>query len=125
MIRRLAIGLAITSLALVCPRAFAAPTGDVYDTVDSVEVHNFNTDVGSGTNVTLTVTGIRAGAAAPVTKVYSFGTVSQYALDAVHQCQRLAVLAMSKPGKFRFSVNTPYSYAPSFAVGCAMTVRTP
>jgi hypothetical protein len=124
MMHRLAICLVIAAVSLAAPRPAAAVAVDVYDTVDSVEIDNSNSSV-SGSPPTLQVTGIPAGATTPITRTYTFFASAAgvaVAVDTAMHCQRLAVVAMSKPGKFQFAIGP----APSFtAHGCKLILRTP
>lgn len=109
MTRQLATCLAIAALTMISPEPARAAQGDVtvYDTVDAVET------LGSQ----MTVTGIIAGQGAPSTTRYRVGTTEEGAA----RCDRLALLAMSKPGKFQFAL-VEFSFSP-FA--CRLIVRTP
>jgi hypothetical protein len=118
MARHLIPGLAIVALTLISPLAIAAdpPLGSaaVYDTVDSIGVWGRR----------ITVTGIISGQAAPSTFQYPIfeesGGASGTLSDAANRCDRLALLAMSKPGKFQFAMEHP-NFSSSFR--CALTVR--
>lgn len=95
------------------PPAVAA-FGDTttYDTVDAVEV------LGNQ----IRVTGIISGQSAPSTTLY--GIVSSGSDDvAASRCDRLALLAMSKPGKFQFALVEELTTPRRF--GCKLIVRTP
>src|SRR5262245_16328871 len=93
---RLCICLVFVSLSVATLRPAYADVVDVYDAVDAVEmtVRTNNDD-----RTALQVTGILTGQTTPVTRTYVFIDTQT---DVVIQCQRLAVLAMSKPGKFQF-----------------------
>lgn len=102
MTHRLACCLVIASLALA-PRSSAADPGIqvVYDTVDAVEIKNH--DVGSSTpHALVVVRGIRSGGSVPVTTSFDFGTNK----DMATRCERLAVIAMSKPGKYQYGIGS-------------------
>jgi len=90
MTHRLACCLAIASLLFLAPRPAAADTIDVFDTVDSVDLNG---------TIRLFVTGILSGQTAPTTQ-------ELYVTNStlVQQCERLALMAMSKPGKYQFHV---------------------
>jgi len=81
----------IASLAsLAAPPVAAAPTPvDVYDTVDSVE----------NQSLYLLVTGMKNGSKQSVQTEYEVDDP-----EARADCKRYAVLALSKPGKYTFSV---------------------
>src|SRR5687768_15681500 len=91
MIRHLITCLTIAALTMIAPESARADLGDVtaYDTVDAIEV----------TSNDIVVTGIIAGQGAPSTTRYDFFTEV-----GASRCDRLALLAMSKPGKFQFAV---------------------
>ena len=108
MAHRLAICLAIASSILAAPRPAAAAITHVFDTVDAVEI--------SGTAIN--VTGILAGQTAPTTVMFEF-----YDAGRVQRCERLAVLAMSKPGKYQFGIGGPSG--PNLTPSCKLALRTP
>jgi len=54
------------------------------------------------------VTGIRHGDAVPSTQSFDFGVST----DMATRCERLAVISMSKPGKYQFGIG-----ADAFASG--------
>jgi len=100
------------------PPAVAA-FGDTitYDTVDAVEVLADQ----------IKVTGIMSGHGVPSTTVYrivSSSTSNGGPTDtAASRCDRLALLAMSKPGKFQFAVVEELVSPLKF--GCKLIIRTP
>jgi hypothetical protein len=100
---------AIVAVTVGGPLPAMAATSDTttYDTIDAVEV------VGS----VITVTGIISGQGAPTTTTYTVlgGT------ESAARCDRLALLAMAKPGKFQFAVVTQLGDE----VSCKLIVRTP
>lgn len=110
MTHRLAICLAIVSLTFVAPRPAAASITRVFDTVDAIEIED---DLNIGHLVK--VTGILAGGTAPTTLTFSFGNAAALA----ERCERLAVIAMAKPGKFQFGIGI------SQYRGCKLILRTP
>jgi len=105
MTHRLAYCLVIASLALA-PRRSAADSGitDVFDTVDSVRIKNHDTCSGC-THALVVVQGIRVGGSGPVTLTFDFGTNK----DMATRCEHLAVIAMSKPGKYQFGIGSDAS----------------
>lgn len=114
MTRHLATCFVLIVLSLGTPALAAADTvasvGAIYDTVDAIEASENR----------ITVTGIIAGQSAPSTLVYiirDFGSSTV----AASRCDRLALLAMSKPGKFQFA--TVLVGDPFFS--CKLIVRTP
>lgn len=119
---RLTLCLVIASSSLAAPRPAAAAATDVYDTVDSAEVNNADSNFGN--NPTLTVVGIPAGGTTPFSRTYFFsGPLSPATLDTAMHCQRLAVIAMSRPGKFQFAIGPGPSSGS--AHGCKLILRAP
>ena len=80
----------------------------VYATVDAVETSNRN----------FTITGIRVGDSAATTQTFDAGS-SDY--GAAERCERFAVLAMSKPGKYELTVTTNGSWG----ANCKLALRAP
>jgi hypothetical protein len=110
MVRHLVCCLTIAVLMTVSVRSAEAADETAYDTVDQMEF----------ISTQFTLTGIIQGQSAPsVTSYFVFGGTD--ALEKVSQCQRIVMLVMSKPGKFRL---TMLSVSGNFA-GCRLTVRTP
>src|SRR5439155_25249195 len=98
---RVFVCLVLGALCLTLSRPASAVQGDVtlYDTVDQIKVEDTR----------ITVIGIVAGQSAPSTKTYTIqdsqNRTGKIATDvAASRCDRLALLAMSKPGKFQFGV---------------------
>ena len=119
MTRLLVTCLAIIGLLFVSWTPAAADTyaysSAVYDTVDAIEVRGLNW---------ITVTGIIAGQGAPSTLTYQLEGGSYAGTDAAARCDRLALLAMSKPGKFQLVMK--YGYLSGLdAFSCKLIVRTP
>jgi hypothetical protein len=86
----------------------------VYDTVDAVQ---------SGTNERrITITGIIAGQTTVTTLTYQLRTTSatNASEDLAARCDRFALLAMAKPGKYQFAT---VGFAGSF--DCKLSVRAP
>jgi hypothetical protein len=92
MTHRLAICLAIASLTFMAPRPAAAAVTHTFDTVDAVEI----TNLGGDNNNIIIVTGILAGQTTPTTQTFVFGS----AVDHARQCERFALIALSRPGKY-------------------------
>jgi hypothetical protein len=92
----------LAALALVTPRHVAADPGiqTVFDTVDSVEIKNHDLCGGCTTQAVVNIRGIRAGQSVPGDFSFNFGGNT----DMATRCERLAVIAMSKPGKFQFGI---------------------
>lgn len=120
MTRPLATCIAISALALLAPRPAGANIGDIiaaYDTVDAVEVVANQ----------ITLTGIITGEAAASRRTFAiFGSSSATGSSnptdvAASRCDRLALLAMSKPGKFQFAI---VDAGLSSRFGCKLILRT-
>jgi hypothetical protein len=121
---RLILCLVLVTSTLVTPREATAAITDFYDTIDSAEVNQ--RDCGApGCPVRLTVRGIRAGTSVAGTGVYTFnqGNSSAENVEAALHCHRLAVLVMSRPGKFQFGIGNDPSAG--LARGCRLTLVTP
>jgi hypothetical protein len=113
MTSRLLRSLTILAVALT-PAAVAMadfpPTGQVYDTVDAIQ----------SSPSLITVTGIVAGQSAPTTSSYVVATGGVG--DPIARCDRFALLAISKPGKFRFAT---VSSASGNHFDCQLITRAP
>jgi hypothetical protein len=128
-LHRLVLCFVFIASTLATPRpARAALSPDVYDAVDSVEVNKRDSDF-TGSPPTLTVRGVIAGGSAPQSRRYVFNnnstsTTSQTdGLEAAMHCHRLAVLVMSKPGKFQFAIAGPIGSTANS--GCRLMLITP
>jgi hypothetical protein len=114
VLRLVVMCCAIAAFTFGSPPPAVAAFGDTttYDTVDAVEVLADQ----------IKVTGIISGQGAPSTTLY--GIVGSGSTDvAASRCDRLALLAMSKPGKFRFALVEELTSSRRF--GCKLIVRTP
>ena len=110
MTHRLAFYLLITSLAVAAPRSVAADPviQTVFDTVDSVEIKDHELCSGCGTDHSLVIVkGIAAGGSVPGTHSFDFYTN----VASATRCEHLAVIAMSKPGKYQFGIGSETSSA--------------
>ena len=117
MRHRFVIGLVVCASTFTVPRHGAAsiePT-TTFDTVDAVELQNECCNV-----VNLVVTGILAGGSTPTTRTFAFANNSAIDAAPALRCERFAVIAMSKPGKYRFAVG-----ALGTAGVCKLILRTP
>jgi len=119
MTRHLAGCLALAALSLV-PAASAADVipgqaPAVYDTVDAVEVWGSR----------IIVTGIIAGQDTPseISYIIYDGTSSSPSPEGANRCDRLALLAIAKPGKYQFATTLVPAFG--FRFGCKLIVRTP
>ena|ERR1041384_621210 len=114
MTRHLVAGLVLASLAILSPRPAAADgTPIVYDTVDALQLRNNNV---------IRVTGIISGQGASSTTDYNLISGSVGSVDYAARCDRLALLAMSKPGKFQFVITSTGGFSGFY---CQLIVRTP
>jgi hypothetical protein len=98
-------------LILAAPRpalAFASPS-TIFDTVDGVTIFQgsvCSSGIGCFTHTFIDVTGIRKGQTTVSTVEFDFG---DQAPVAAH-CQRLATVAMAKPGKYRFGIGADINF---------------
>lgn len=103
------------SLASTTPvSADIAISGHAYDTVDSVQ---------SGPSERqITITGVIAGQSTATTLTYQLrGNISTNATeDMTARCDRFALLAMAKPGKYQFATTRAAS---SNTYDCVLTTR--
>jgi hypothetical protein len=116
MLRILTACVVLAALSLLSAQPVIAADGDVtlYDTVDEIRVSDDR----------ITVTGVITGQSAATTTMYVIANnhTSGNPTDvAASRCDRLALLAMSKPGKFRFGVVE--EFFDQFS--CKLRVRTP
>jgi hypothetical protein len=120
MTRRFASCLAIALLTFMAPRPAAAtsPITTFFDAVDAVELGP--ADDGFSVHA-IKVTGVVVGATAPTTHTFTFAPDTTGA-DQARRCELYAVLAMSKPGKFRFGIEANGSVA---YASCKLIRRTP
>ena len=107
----LSVSPAPTSFAAGAAGVVVASTGAVYDTVDSVQASLNH----------VTIIGIVAGQSESSELLY---TISDFpnSSTAASRCDRLALLAMSKPGKFQFST---VKFDGTNIYACKLVVRTP
>ncbi|HEX3763701.1 MAG TPA: hypothetical protein VHW23_33620 [Kofleriaceae bacterium] len=123
MFRLVAMCCAVAAITFgSLPRAEAVAIGDTfaYDTVDAIEVFGPQ----------IRVTGILSGQSSPSTTLYTVvnsttgSNISEPTDVAASRCDRLALLAMTKPGKYQFAVVAMSTFAP-LHVSCKLIVRTP
>ncbi len=113
---RIALPTLAAALTLLPPAPLLAQAalGDVvFATVDAVETQ---------TNSVFIVTGIVEGAAEPTRHTFSI-IFSIEPQSGLNRCDRFALLAMSKPGRYQFSIVNASS-SPS-AVRCKLALRAP
>ncbi len=116
--------VACALLALLVPTA-ARPqsttplnnTPYLFETVDSFDVR--------GTGVpTVVVTGVLQGQQEPTTLAFRYNvTVSSSSenMRTFERCERMALLAMSKPGQYLLELRQDVAVAYSYHVGCKLT----
>ncbi|HSS00566.1 MAG TPA: hypothetical protein VLM79_26085 [Kofleriaceae bacterium] len=116
MTRTLIACLTLGALCLLSSQPARAAFGDVtlYETVDAI----------NAVTTAIVVTGIIAGQSGPSTTRYSIRNLGSggAAIDTAARCDRLALLAMSKPGKFQFGMVDDNGIATVFS--CKLIVRT-
>lgn len=101
---------ALATAALISLSAAVAAADTTYDTVEAVET------IG---DTEIKVTGIIAGQSTPTETIYELSGFNS--TEKGNRCDRLALLAMSKPGKFRLvMVDQQFQ-----TVSCKLILRTP
>jgi len=119
MTRHLVAGLMIASLIFAAPRSAAAAFfSSVFDTVDTVEINHDNMFGFPSANVV--VTGILSGGSVVVTRTFEFFNDA----DMAARCERFAVIAMSKPGRFQFAIGS-HNVGSGTGGGCRLILRAP
>jgi len=109
--------VALSSVALRADAVGPLPTTSsvTYETVDAVEVEG----------VWITVTGILVGDIAPARLGFKIAGAGQPASEAAaSRCDRLALLAMSRPGKFLFNLTVSLLGGGSAVFSCKLVART-
>jgi hypothetical protein len=102
MSHRLLAGAA--ALALLAAPAVVAAEVHRYQTVDAVETASVSV-VGSGVHVLLAITGtLDSGALHTAYYVGYHGDSTTASSAAIEGCQRMALMAVAKPGRFRLDV---------------------
>jgi len=99
MRNRLTCVAALTVLTALAGTA-AADTTDIFVAVDKVAVAVEPT---AGMAPRLELTGVLDGGAAPVTQLYA-GANATAAIEVTQRCERLALLAMARPGRYALEV---------------------
>jgi hypothetical protein len=121
--RQLAICLAFAAVTLVVRSALAT----TFDTVDSVQLRT--TGSNGSSHMYLVIQGIPAGGSTSTSQEFDFGNITNSTANqttelATH-CERLALLAMSKPGKFRFAITSNATTNTFPQADCRLTAATP
>jgi hypothetical protein len=104
MTHRLVACFVIATLMFAAPRRSAADATIqfVFNTVDSVEIKNQVACLGCPLHALVIVTGVPSSSGTPITRSFDFGTN----LDMATRCEHLAVIAMSKPGKYQLGIGS-------------------
>lgn len=116
LIGYLVFALSFLPASLAVAEAPIATTSAVYETIDAIEVWGNR----------ITITGIISGQSAPSELQYvilDLSTSSSTPTDSAARCDRLATLAMTKPGKYQFAMVMPDDIVHRF--GCKLIVRAP
>ena len=123
MTRHLVAGLMIASLIFAAPRSTAAAQiNTVFDTVDTVEINHDGVCDSCTPQAHVVVTGILRNGSVPTTM--TFGFASDF--DMAAQCERLAAIVMSKPGKYQFAIGSHTSgVGGGSGGGCRLILRAP
>jgi len=88
------------SAATPRPAAAFVTIQTVFDTVDSVELKNDSLCPSCLVHVSVQVKGVVAGQSEPSSHFFDFGPNA----DVAAHCERLALIAMSKSGKYQFGI---------------------
>jgi hypothetical protein len=105
MMHRLAICFVFATSLFAAPRVFAAEASIqvVFATVDSVEIKNQDPCTNcSPVHAIVLVRGVDIAGHNPFTQSFDFGSN----VDMATRCEHLAVIAMSKPGKYQFGIGS-------------------
>jgi hypothetical protein len=119
--------LGVALLMVVVPQIVAAnvsvPLQVTFDSVDFVEIRNEDTCDGCSRSFAFVVVrGVVSGHGTPSTNVFNFGTNK----DMATRCERLATIAMTKPGKYQFSIGADSSSSADGGHGhCQLSLVAP
>ena len=114
LLKSLSCAALLLSLPLAPVTAHAAPKNHVFVTVDRYRL-DWETS-------RLEVTGLLEGESTPRTVWIDFPHSYVNANDPSDRCEKLALLAMSSPGRYKFELATEYD---EYARSCALTRVTP
>jgi hypothetical protein len=119
---RLLFCLVIASFAVAGPRSAAADASiqAVFDTVDSVEIVDHEPCSGCASHALVIVKGILTGASAPTSRTFDFSLN----VASATRCEHLAVIAMSKPGKYQLGIGAQADSAGGHG-DCKLILVTP
>ena len=112
--RSLSCAVLVLSLLLPLGAAHAAPKNYVFVTVDRYRL-DWDTS-------RLEVTGLLEGESTPRTVWINFPYAYGGYNDPSERCEKLALLAMSSPGRYKFELATEYD---EYARSCALTRAAP
>ena len=107
------ISLVVAGIVMLSSRLTLADVA--YDTVDAVQTSTV------GSNAAIQISGIVSGDSTPTTTTFILRPSSS-GTDQANRCDRMALLAMSKPGKFQFVLVGPGG---STFSNCKVILRTP
>jgi len=121
---RFVIGAVFSLLTLAAARTVVADVSVqvTFDTVDFVEIKNQDICSGcTGSNALVVIRGVPSGSSTTITSSFNFGTNK----DMATRCERLAVIAMSKPGKYLFGIGANSSNPDGGHGDCRLTLVAP
>lgn len=115
--------LLAASLMFAAVRSALAITASItFDTVDGAEIQQLSACTSAGcARTSLVVTGILRGQTTPGTRTFDFG----FQADLAAHCQRLAMIAMAKPGKYRFAISADNNNPSVPSGACNLTLVSP
>ena len=124
MWNRLAICLVVFA-SIAAPRLVAAFVSiqHFYDAVDVVEVRSETScnSVTCNPHTALFLQGIRSGQTGASSATYDFGGDT----EGAKHCERMAQMAMAKPGKYQFAIGSFSNNSNSFGQSTCRLVRLP
>lgn len=121
---RFTILLAASLMFAAVPSALAITASTTFDTVDGAEIQQLSSCGASGCfpqATMLLVTGILGGQTTPTTRSFDFG----FQADLAAHCQRLAMIAMAKPGKYRFAIGADNFNRGTPSAACRLAIVNP
>lgn len=110
--KRIVMALAVALSLPLGARAQNVTWDHTFVTVDAVSAGGYR----------LYVTGIREGEATPVTAELTFSSSAAAAYDMLASCQRMATLAMERPGLYKLQLWRGTSYSSPY---CRLVRVTP
>ncbi len=113
--RTLALGLSLAPLALASAQSAPPVPTYVFTAVDEINI--------DGANLKLQVTGLIQGENTPrtVTLAYSHNYTAEWdTVRTFERCERMALLAMNKPGRYLFEIRQDYLEHSTGLIGCKL-----